>query len=274
MATLAPRQRQLLFHRLTLFLRCLTVVAGVVLKLASRDARRSARGRACARAMSGGRYAKASAPPRSAAAHAGCQGRRQLCGSPPRQAHQRGRRGPPMSRTARAPEKLSLFAHGVRLLLLGCIHFDHQENSSRRSRSRSAASPISAMSSHCCASVRYMALSASSPRHPAALATRTHSAALALQAFARVELLPKQLIKQQGNKPNNPYGRPRDARKRTTVAAHAPIIFLVNRSKRAPRLRYPADVPNTKKRCPVGMCNRECRVNRVSPNLAAGGAAQ
>jgi hypothetical protein len=59
----------------------------------------------------------------------------------------------------------------------------HQENSSRRSRSRSAASPISAMSSHCCASVRYMALSALSPRHPAALATRTHSAALALQAF-------------------------------------------------------------------------------------------
>ena len=59
----------------------------------------------------------------------------------------------------------------------------HQENSSRRSRSRSAASPISAMSSHCCASVRYMALSTLSPRHPAALATRTHSAALALQAF-------------------------------------------------------------------------------------------
>jgi hypothetical protein len=51
----------------------------------------------------------------------------------------------------------------------------------------SAASPIIAISSHCCASARYRALSALSPRQPAALAARVHSAALVLQALAPVE---------------------------------------------------------------------------------------
>jgi hypothetical protein len=46
--------------------------------------------------------------------------------------------------------------------------------------------------------------------------------------FAHVELLPKQLIKQQGNKTrvNNPYGRPSGVRNRATVASHAPTIFF------------------------------------------------
>jgi adenylate cyclase len=80
---------------------------------------------------------------------------------------------------------------------------DHRMSSfvanSCRSRSQSTMSPISAMSNHCCASVRYMALSVSSPRHPAALATRAHSVALALQASPSLPIstLYQSKIKQQ-----------------------------------------------------------------------------
>jgi hypothetical protein len=92
--------------------------------------------------------------------------------------------------------------------------------------------------------------------------------------FAHVKLLPKQLIKQQGNKTNNPYGRPRGVRNRATVASLRPDNISGEPQQAGAKAAITRLCSKRKKRCPVGMCNRERRVNRVSRNLAVGGVAR